>query len=165
MSDEEIKEECPDTLFCEEEQMLMVTPSYVLKKTGINLHKVLKPGFIDGPQKRAEFFIRQAIADIYTHVYDCNANNNWQTRIMNTCEWFKKNVFLLAQLEQIQYVLASGRSVLYSGQNFKTGDQMDIDQIARAGISPRTKQLLDKTIPYLGHSITYRGAFNPLRFW
>jgi len=144
----------------QDDEMHIIKPEYVHKKTGINLHKVLKPDLIDDTQRRAGIFLTQIADDIRTYIFNANVDNEYQKHLMNYDEWVRDNILLPAQLEQVTYTLTSGRGYLYSGQNFKDGKQMDRDQIIKASMSPQAIAALNKTIPHIGKCLVYRGAFS-----
>lgn len=140
-----------------EEHRYVLKKEYVLDKTGIDLSRVLNPGYSSEPQKLANQFLDELSSEIYNWIYEHNANNLYQEFVMAKSPDFR--VYLKrAMLEQVLYVLRNGDLRQYSGINLKTGQIIDPKLLKIKSISPNTQSELDKIIPGYGIAITYQGT-------
>lgn len=134
----------------------VLTTGYVLEKTGIDLSKVLDPGFSSQPQALANHFLDQVSSEIYTWIYEFNQNNLFQEYMLaKSCdlrEYLKR-----AMLEQVLYMLKNGDLSQYSGINVKSGQTIDQNIIVNASIAPNTKRELNKIVPGYNIAVIYQG--------
>ena len=134
-----------------------ITSAYVLQKTGIDLSKVLNPGYSSQPQRLAEQFLDEISSEIYNWVYEHNQNNLYQEFVMAKSPDFR-NYLQRALLEQVLYVLRNGDLLQYSGVNLKSGQIIDPSILTERAISINAKRELNKIIPGYGIAITYQGT-------
>lgn len=140
-----------------DEHRYKLTKEYVLDKTGIDLSKVLNPGFSSQPQRLAEQFLDEISSEIYEWVYEQNQNNLYQEFVMAKSPDFR--VYLQrALLEQVLYVLRNGDLLQYSGVNLKSGQIIDPKILTERSICINAKRELNKIIPGYGVAITYAGT-------
>ena len=134
----------------------ILTPEYVTTKTGIDLNAVLNPGFTTNPQQLVQHWLDQLSSEIYTWIYEQNANNVMQEYFLAktpTLREYIKN----AMLQQVLYVLKNGDLNMYSGVNVKTGQIMDKNLLVQVAIAPNAQRELNRIVPELGIAITYSG--------
>lgn len=143
-----------------EEHRYILTKEYVLKRSGIDLSKVLKPGFIDQPQQRVDNFLNQLSDEIYGWIYEHNADNDYQEYLLAKNPLLR-NIIRNAMFQQVLYVLVNGDLNMYSGVNVKSGQIADQRKMVEAAIAPAAKRELNKIIPGIGLAITYQGTWLP----
>lgn len=140
-----------------EEHRYVITKEYVFNKTGIDLDRVLNPGYTSTPQKLSEQVLDEISSEIYNWVYEHNQNNLYQEFVMAKSPDFR--VYLKrALLEQVLYVLRNGDLLQYSGVNLKTGQVIDPKLLTERSIAINAKRELNKIIPGYGIAITYQGT-------
>ena len=140
-----------------EDHRYNITKEYILNKTGIDLSRVLNPGYSSEPQKLAEHFLDEISSEVYNWIYEHNDNNlyqEWALAKVPSC----RNQIKRALLEQVLSVLRNGDLRQYSGINLKTGQVIDPKLLKINSICDNTRSILDKIIPELGISITYQGT-------
>lgn len=142
----------------EEENRYVLTPEYLMKKTGIDLQKVLNPGFSSQPQQLAQHYLDQISKEMYGWIYQFNADNEVQEFLLATHP-FLRNTIRSAMIEQVLYTLRNGDLNMYSGVNVKNGQIMDQRLLVQASIAPNAKRELDRIIPGIGVAITYQGQW------
>lgn len=138
------------------EHRYILTPEYVLSRTGIDLNTVLNPGFVTQTQQLAQNWLDQLSSEIYTWIYEQNANNVMQEFFLAkvpTLRDYLKN----AMIQQVLYVLKNGDLNMYSGVNVKTGQIMDKNLLVQVAVAPNAQRELNRIVPELGIAITYSG--------
>lgn len=131
---------------------------YVLDKTGIDLQKVLNPGYTSSPQQLSQHFLWQISLDVYNWIYEHNQDNVYQEYLLAKHPLLRDNI-KSALLEQVLYVIRNGDLTQYSGVNVKTGQIMDQRLLVQASIAPNAQRILSQIIPGVGVAITYQGQF------
>lgn len=148
-----------------DEQRYILTPAYVMSKTGINLSKVLNPAFSTQPQMLAQQFLNEISAEVYGFIFEHNADNQVQQYLLDTNEFLRKTL-RSAMLEQVLYTLRNGDLNQYSGVNLKNGQILPQSDFVGAFIAPNAKRALNRVIPGVGVAITYQGTWQiPLSYF
>ena len=142
----------------EEDHRYILKKDYVLNKTGIDLTKVLNPGFSDQPQELANQMLDQVSEEIYNFIYSHNADNEIQEYYLDHNEKLRQ-ILRDSMLEQVKYVLRSGDMFMYCGVNLKSGQVIEGQKILQNAVAPLSKMKLERIIPDIGVSILYQGKF------
>lgn len=148
-----------------EEHRYILIPKYFLEKVGIDLSKVLNPGFSDQPQQLAQHYLEQISREMYSWIYQFNRDNEMQEFLLATNEFLRK-IIRNAMVEQVLYNLRNGDLNMYSGVNVKNGQIMEQRLLVQAAIAPNAQRELNRIIPGVGVAITYQGQWmRPLNFY
>lgn len=147
-----------------EDHRYVLTPAYVRTKTGIDLLRVLNPGFSAEPQQLVSAWLDQLSLEIYTWIYEFNRNNPIQ-EYMLAKHPILRDYIRTAMIQQVLYVLKDGDLNMYSGVNVKNGQIIDKKLLVQAAIAPNAQRELNRIVPGWEIAITYQGQINtPIGF-
>lgn len=141
-----------------EEHRYTLTKDYVFQKTGIDLTKVLNPGFSDAPQELANQFLEQISEEIYVFIYSHNADNEIQEYYLDHNKQLR-GYLRQAMLEQVKFVIRSGDMFYYCGVNLKSGSVIDGQKVIANAVAPLSRMTLERRVSEIGTSILYQGKF------
>lgn len=148
-----------------DEKRYILTPAYLMERTGIDLSLVLNPGFSSQPAQLAQQFLDEISAEIYGFIFEHNADNTTQQFLLDTNE-FLRGTLRRAMVEQVLYTLRNGDLNQYSGVNLKNGQVIDQRAFVQAFIAPNARRELNRIIPSVGVAITYQGQWSlPLNYY
>lgn len=138
------------------EHRYILTLDYVENKTGLNLVEKLNTSMSDNPQQVAMFFLDRISSNIYSWIYQHNANNDVQEWILAKVKG-ARTIIQRAMIEQVIYVLNNGDMTLYGGVNVSNGQVINKKDLHNADIGINVERILNTIIPDVGVALTYQG--------
>mgnify|MGYP004446275157 CR=1 FL=1 len=137
--------------------------SYFEEETGIKLTEILETGFSSHPEKLARQTLINISEEVYNWVYEHNANNELQEKIMAFSGDFRKNIVRVL-IAQLQYEIQNGTIYNFANVNLKSGRVGKTTDLYQWGISPIAKDILNRKLNDIGYQITYQGQFRLIGF-